>query len=114
MTPFVLIADIDRAVIVVTRLVPRISITPWPGNQNKRNIKIFFFPMNSDNYKCVLKYIRSPVHAKGHLIIISSTCTEAAVLPRAYQFLRTLLTLFSPSFQFPVTVLISCSVPFHP
>lgn len=54
------------------------------------------------------------LHVKGHLLIISSTCTEAAVLPRAYQFLRTLLILLRPSFQFPFTILISCSVPFHP
>jgi len=70
--------------------------------------------MNSDNYKCVLLYIRPPVHVKGRLLIISSACTEAAVLPRAYQFLWTLLTLLDPSLQFPFTVLISCSASFHP
>jgi len=35
MTPFVLIADIDKPVIAVTRLVPRISTTPRPGIETK-------------------------------------------------------------------------------
>jgi hypothetical protein len=30
MTPFVLIADMDRAVMDVTTLVARISTNPWP------------------------------------------------------------------------------------
>jgi hypothetical protein len=36
----------------VTRLVPRISNTPWPGIKTKTSYK-FLSPMNSGNYKSV-------------------------------------------------------------
>lgn len=42
MTPFVLMADIDKAVIDVTTLVARINSSPWPGIKIHAHINLFY------------------------------------------------------------------------